>query len=122
MSIPRITREELKARLDSGAPPVIVDVRLKYPYEHSTVALPGALRLLPEAPDFSRLAPGRDVVVYDSDPDEVVSAPIVAALLDKGIKAVALKGGIGEWMAANLPTEPKGAPRQAAPAAGAAKD
>jgi rhodanese-related sulfurtransferase len=121
MPVPRITREDLKARLDAGDAPVILDARLKYPYEHSTVVLPGAMRLQPEAPDLSGLSPGRDVVVYDSDPDEIVSAPIVATLIDKGIKAAALKGGIGDWMAANLPTEPKGAPRQAAPQPGALK-
>ena len=44
MPIARITKEDLKQRLDSGQPPVIVDARLKYPYEHSTVRLPGAVR------------------------------------------------------------------------------
>ena len=44
MSVPRISKEELKQRLDSGRPPVLVDARLKYPYEHSTLKLPGAIR------------------------------------------------------------------------------
>jgi hypothetical protein len=34
---------------------------------------------------------------------------------------VTLKGGIGEWIAANLPTETKEAPQQAAPEPGALK-
>ena len=42
MAAPRITKEDLKQRLDSPTPPVLVDARLKYPYEHSTVRLPGA--------------------------------------------------------------------------------
>ena len=42
MPVPRISKEDLKQRLDSGAQPVLVDARLKYPYEHSTVKLPGA--------------------------------------------------------------------------------
>jgi len=42
VSVPRITKEDLKQRLDGGTPPVLVDARLKYPYEHSTVKLPGA--------------------------------------------------------------------------------
>ena len=44
MPVPRITKEDLKQQLDGGAPPVLVDARLKYPYEHSTVRLPGAIR------------------------------------------------------------------------------
>jgi rhodanese-related sulfurtransferase len=121
MPVPRITREELKTRLDAGDPPVIVDARLKYPYEHSTVALPGAIRLAPESLDLPAIPAGREVVVYDSDPDEIVSAPVAARLIDKGVKAFALEGGIAEWTAANLPTDTKGDPRPAAPAAGAAK-
>ena len=31
------------------AKPVLLDVRLKYPYEHSTMKLPGAIRMLPPA-------------------------------------------------------------------------
>ena len=45
MAVPRIACEELKRRMeDAAAAPAIVDVRLKYPYEHSTVLIPGALR------------------------------------------------------------------------------
>lgn len=120
MGIPRITKEELKARLEADAGetrPILVDARLKYPYEHSTVTLPGAVRVSPQSPDWSFLPRDRDVVVYDSDPDEIVSAPLVAQLIERGVAAVALKGGIADWMAANLPTEPKGTPQQAVPEA-----
>ena len=50
MPVPRIAKEDLKARLegaDEAAKPVLLDVRLKYPYEHSTVRLPGAIRMAP---------------------------------------------------------------------------
>ena len=123
MPIPRLTKEELKQRLDAGgaAAPVLVDARLKYPYEHSTVRLPGAVRMSPDALDATTLPRDRDIVVYDSDPDEVVGARVVADLLARGHRAAALKGGIAEWMGASLPTEPKEAPRQAPAAAGAQK-
>jgi rhodanese-related sulfurtransferase len=119
MPIPRITKEALKERLESGgdARPILLDVRLKYPYEHSTVKLPESLRALPHQVDASVLPPGRDVVAYDSDPDEIVSAMVVANLLDRGVAAMALKGGIAEWMAAGYPTESKDAPKLAAAAA-----
>jgi rhodanese-related sulfurtransferase len=118
--VPRITKEELKERLDSATPPVLVDARLKYPYEHSTVKLPGSLRISDgsAAPAFGR---ERDVVVYDSDPNEIASSDMAARLIRQGYKAVALKGGIADWLAANLPIETKDAPKQATPEPGALK-
>jgi rhodanese-related sulfurtransferase len=118
--VPRITKEELKERLDGGAPPILVDARLKYPYEHSTVKLPGSVRFGHGAatPTFPR---ERELVVYDSDPNEVASSDVAAQLIRQGYKAVALKGGIVDWLAANLPTETKEAPKQATPEPGALK-
>ena len=120
MAVPRISKEDLKQRLDSGAQPVLVDARLKYPYEHSTVKLPGAVRVAPDDA-VPALPKDREVVVYDSDPNELASSHVAAGLIRKGYSAVALKGGIVEWLAANLPTEAKEAPKQAPPAAGALK-
>ena len=120
MPVPRISKEELKQRLDSGHAPILVDARLKYPYEHSTVKLPGAIRFAAEAARPS-LPRDRDIVVYDSDPNELASSRVAAELIRDGFRAVALKGGISEWVTANLPTETKDAPRQAAPEPGALK-
>ena len=63
MPVPRITKEDLSTQLESAAPPCLVDVRLKYPYEHSTVKLPDAIRL--SSPDFdgSSIPKDKDVVV-----------------------------------------------------------
>jgi rhodanese-related sulfurtransferase len=118
--VPRISKEDLKQKLESAAAPVIVDARLKYPYEHSTVTLPGAIRWTPEAPAPS-LPRDRDVVVYDSDPNELASSHVAAELIRQGYRAASLKGGIVEWLAANLPTETKEAPKQAPPEPGALK-
>ena len=120
MPVPRITKEDLKQRLESGAAPVIVDARLKYPYEHSTVRLPGAVRYVPGA-TFDTLPRDRDIVVYDSDPNELASSNVAADLMRQGYRAAALKGGISDWLAANLPTETKEAPKQAPPEPGALK-
>ena len=120
MPVPRISKEDLKQRLDSGTPPVLVDARLKYPYEHSTVRLPGALRFVEGEPAPS-LPRERDIVVYDSDPNELASTHVAAELIRLGYRAVALKGGISDWVAANLPTETKEAPKMATPEPGALK-
>ena len=120
MPVPRITKEDLKQRLDTGAPVVLVDARLKYPFEHSTVKLPGAIRVTAGASGPS-LPRDREIVVYDSDPNELASSRVAADLIRQGYRAVALKGGISEWLAANLPTDTKEAPRQAPPEPGALK-
>lgn len=120
MPVPRITKEELKQRLDAASPPVLVDARLKYPYEHSTVKLPGAVRYTKTDPPPS-LPRDRDIVVYDSDPNELASSSVAAALIRQGYRAVALKGGINEWLTANLPTEGKEAPKMSTPEPGALK-
>lgn len=117
MAVPRITKEDLKARLDSGAPPIVVDARLKYPYEHSTVLLPGAIRYGTGA----AIPKERDVVVYDSDPNELASSHVAAELIHQGYRASALKGGINEWLEGKLPTDTKDAVRQAPPEPGALK-
>ena len=119
MAAPRITKEDLKQRLDSPTPPVLVDARLKYPYEHSTVRLPGAIRYLAGSP--LSLPRDREIVVYDSDPNELASSGVAADLIRRGYRAVTLKGGIVEWLTANLPTETKQAPKQAAPEPGSLK-
>jgi len=118
--VPRITKEDLKTRLDSGTPPAVVDARLKYPYEHSTVKLPGALRFTGTGP-LPDVPKDREVVVYDSDPNELASSSVAAQFIRQGYKAHALKGGIVEWLEGKLPTEAKEAPKQATPEPGALK-
>ena len=120
MSVPRISKEDLKQRIDSGASPVLVDARLKYPYEHSTVRLPGAIRFVGDGPVPS-LPKDREVIVYDSDPNELASSRVAAILIRQGYRAAALKGGIADWLGANLPIETKDAPKQAPPEPGALK-
>ena len=120
MAAPRSTKEDLKQQLDGGSAPSIVDARLKYPYEHSTVRLPGAIRYAGDGP-LPALPKDRAVVVYDSDPNELASSRVAAVLIRQGYKATALKGGIAEWLDAKLPTEVKDAPKQAPPEPGALK-
>ncbi len=123
MTVPRITKEDLKARLegDPATRPVILDVRLKYPYEHSTLTLPGAVRVNPDALDTSGLSTDRDIVAYDSDLEELASVRVAAALIRQGYRASALKGGLPEWVTAKFPTDAKDAPVQTPPKAGELK-
>lgn len=120
MAAPRISKDDLKQLLEAGAEPVLIDARLKYPYEHSTVRLPGAIRYTGSGPAPS-LPRDRQIVVYDSDPHELASSRVAADLIRQGYRAAALKGGIGDWVEAKLPTETKDAPKQAPPEPGALK-
>lgn len=119
MPVPRISKEELKERLEGerAAGLQILDVRLKYPYEHSGVTLPGALRVLADAVDTSLLRRDADIVAYDSDPDEVTSSRVAAGLIRQGYRASVLKGGIADWMAANYPVQSKASNDTPAPPA-----
>jgi len=123
MPVLRISKEELKQRLEIGdaSAPLILDVRLKYPYEHSGVKLPGAVRLATDAVDSTQLPRDRELVAYDSDPDEVTSSHVAAELIRRGYRVAVLKGGIAEWMGANFPVEAKDSARPTAPAPGALK-
>jgi rhodanese-related sulfurtransferase len=120
VAAPRITKEDLKQQIDGGQAPVLVDARLKYPYEHSTMRLPGAIRYSGEE-TLASIPRDRAVVVYDSDPNELASSRVAADLIRHGYRAAALKGGIVEWIEAKLPTEVKDAPKQAPPEPGALK-
>jgi rhodanese-related sulfurtransferase len=127
MTVPRITKEELKRRLSEPAVeprvqlPLVLDVRLKYPYEHSTITIPGAIRTAPGSLDPSSLPRDRDIVLYDSDPEELVAERAAADLIALGYRAFALQGGISAWAAAKFPTESKPAPQLAAPVSNVSK-
>ena len=132
MAVQRIAKEELKQEIeaaDESVRPVLVDARLKYPFEHSTVKLPGAVRFAPSGDQPPALPKNRRLVVYDSDPGEVTAVGVAASLIKTGHRASVLKGGLAEWTAANLPTEskeafrpaPAPAPAPAPPPAAAAK-
>jgi rhodanese-related sulfurtransferase len=122
MTVPRIASAELKRRMDDAATaPLVVDVRLKYPYEHSTITLPGALRTGPGSVDRSRLAADREVVLYDSDPAEIVAEQAAADLIAAGYRVSVLEGGIAQWAASRFPTRAKPAPQLTVPVSGVSK-
>jgi len=122
MIVPRITSAELKRRMDDvPLAPLVVDVRLKYPYEHSTITLPGALRTGPGSVDPSLLAADREIVLYDSDPGEIVAERAAADLIAGGYSVSVLEGGIAQWAASRFPTRTKPAPQPAVPISSVSK-
>jgi sulfur-carrier protein adenylyltransferase/sulfurtransferase len=91
-----ISPEELKASLDSGNPPVLLDVR--EPMEHQINRLPDSVLVplgdLPE--NLGELDSTRNLVVYCHH--GVRSARAVELLRGAGFRARNLKGGITAWI------------------------
>jgi len=94
---PCLTPGELKARIDAGIAPVILDVR--EPFEHAICHIPGS-RLIPlgELPRrLSELNPGDDIVVHCKSGGR--SARAVSLLREHGYgRAANLTGGILAWI------------------------
>ena len=88
--------EELKARIDRGEAPILLDVR--EPWETSAVRLPGA-RLIPMNTVPARLAeldPDAEIVVYCHH--GMRSWNVAAFLAQRGFTKVSnLTGGIDAW-------------------------
>lgn len=66
MSIPRITKEELKAKMDKNEDLVIVDVRAEDSYNSSNQKIKGALRITLEEleRDVKKIPESREVITY----------------------------------------------------------
>jgi rhodanese-related sulfurtransferase len=107
--VPRITKEELRARL--GDPNLaILDVRRANDWSTSDAKILGAVRADPgDVAAWADTVPKeKTLVLYCAWPDEGTSARVAQELLDNGFaKVYALKGGWNEWVRANFPTEPK---------------
>ena len=74
--------------------------------------LPGAIRY---TGDHAALPRDREIVVYDSDPNEIASTHVVAELIRLGYRAAALKGGISDGSTPNCRPKPKQRPSKRPP-------
>ena len=105
----RITPAELKARLETGAPLVIVDLRTPLDIETAPYKIPGARWIPPESlRDPHRVLPrDHEVVFYCAEPNEATSARMALALNSRGFKKVhPLSGGLEAWREAGFEVEP----------------
>ena len=103
-----ITSTELRARLDSSAPPIVIDVRKTPSFRGASEMISGALRRDPAAVEqWARsLPPASTAVVYCVHGHEV-SQQAAAALRGAGLDARYLEGGIAEWAEHKLPLRRK---------------
>jgi len=100
----RISVEELKDMIDTGAAPVILDVRPIEVQQRQGV-IPGAIVISEEMLPSLALPPDsrREIIVYCACPNEASAVSIARALLKRGYERVRpLRGGAEAWSAAGL--------------------
>lgn len=105
----RISPEHLKTKVDAGERPVILDVRTREGMTEFPFVIPGSLVIPAEEIDSRRREiPGdRELVVYCSCANELMSARVALKLNREGIERIhALEGGIDAWKAHGFPVEP----------------
>ena len=102
----RIEPDELKAMMDRGDNPYIVDLRHPLDLLPDPRILPGAVRLLPEEliERNSEIPRDRDVVLYCTCPSEATSAKIALSMRRFGVERIRpLRGGFDSWRELGYP-------------------
>ena len=102
ISMPRIAVDELRALIDAGRAPVIVDVRSDAARSIDARRIPGAIGIALH--EIERLAadhpPDAELVLYCNCPNEASAASAAARLAARGFKrARPLAGGLDAWVA-----------------------
>jgi membrane protein DedA with SNARE-associated domain/rhodanese-related sulfurtransferase len=101
LALPRITPAELKALLEAGHDPLIVDAR-SLTARQLEQGIPGALMYRDFTPErlMATLDRDRHIVVYCSCPNDVTAAQVAKAFLQNGFhRARPLGGGLDAWNA-----------------------
>jgi membrane protein DedA with SNARE-associated domain/rhodanese-related sulfurtransferase len=99
LAVPRIQIEELKALIDGGHDPVIIDAR-GATARQLEAAIPGALIFGDAEPAklMASLDKDRHIVIYCSCPNDVTAAQVAKEFLANGFhRARPLQGGLDAW-------------------------
>jgi|UniRef100_C6BLE9 membrane protein DedA with SNARE-associated domain/rhodanese-related sulfurtransferase len=98
----RISPDELHALIESGAAPVIVDVRADSSRQLQPQRIPGAV-LYAMSSQHNAIeidGPDREIVIYCACPNEASAVAVARTLMSRGFKRVRpLHGGIDAWIA-----------------------
>jgi membrane protein DedA with SNARE-associated domain/rhodanese-related sulfurtransferase len=99
LDLPRITVAELKALMDRGAAPVVVDVRGANMRQVDPRRIPTSIAIdINAVPDLPR---DREIVLYCNCPNEASAAHVAQLLLERGYRrARPLLGGLDGWIEA----------------------
>jgi membrane protein DedA with SNARE-associated domain/rhodanese-related sulfurtransferase len=96
---------EVNAKLESGEPVYVVDLRHNLDFKALPYKVPGALRVPMEEIDrhHEAIPRDRDIVLYCSCPNEASSARVALKLKRKGIERVfPMTGGMESWLSEGL--------------------
>jgi adenylyltransferase/sulfurtransferase len=104
-SLPEITAQELKAKVDAKKSFFLLDVREPHEYQISKIAGSTLIPLGQLPQRLSEIPKDQEVIVHCKMGGR--SAKAVALLKEKGIQATNLKGGILEWIDKVDPTLPR---------------
>jgi len=99
----RIGVDELRAMIERGEAPLILDARSHVMRELDARSIPGSIAVDPDDLDhaLAQTTREREVVVYCACPNEVTAAKIALQLRKRGVTRVRpLSGGIDAWDAA----------------------
>jgi len=108
LRVSRITVDEVKAALDRGERPFIVDLRHMLEFVVDPRTVPTAVRISPdELPSRNAEIPrDRDIVLYCTCPSEATSAKVAMDLKKIGIiKVRPLQGGLKAWQDQGYPMD-----------------
>ena len=108
LRLARISVEELRALMERGKQPVVVDVRSAGARNADGRFIPGALLMDPAEVDarLAQLPTDRDIVFYCTCPNEASAAQVAKKLIELGYTRVRpLHGGLDAWLAAGHPVE-----------------
>ena len=104
----RMSVEELYQLMNSGAAPLIVDVRSPSARKIEPKRIPGAIHVPHDQvgqhlTDFKR---DREVILYCTCPNEASAAQVAKLLMNHGfVRVRPLHGGLDAWIAAGYPVE-----------------
>ena len=104
----RINVDDLNRLMESGAAPLIVDVRSQTARGLEPRWIPGALHVPLEsmATHLEHLPRDREIILYCQCPSEASAARVARMLMSQGFKRVRpLFGGLDAWMAAGYAVE-----------------
>ena len=107
-SLPFVSPADLASRLGRADAPLVLDVRRAAAYDVAPRVIAGALRVAPDALSgaLGAFPRGRSVVTYCVHGHEV-SQNAARTLIEAGVDATFLEGGITAWQAAGLPAMAK---------------
>ena len=107
-AMPRISVDEVRALMRSGALPIVIDVRSEAALQLDPRRSPGALwaELHTVADMADHLPRDREIVLYGNRPNETTAATAARILFELGLRrARPLAGGLEAWFAANREDE-----------------